>query len=128
MAEGETIRMRDLPDHLRAWFRGGEEAQPNVPGAAGRPALIDAQALRNAIRASDPIAAGSACEPYHNPAHVDFAKRAWMRVLIEEFYGDLSLIARYWDRSAEKTVRKLVHAYALGDELQAARRRKPRPA
>ena len=40
------------------------------------------------------------------------------------FTGDLTLIARYWDRSSEKTLRNLVREYGLADDLEKARRNK----
>ena len=33
----------------------------------------------------------------------------------------MSLIARYWDRSSEKTIRKLIRDCGLEDRLKAAR-------
>ena len=59
-------------------------------------------------------------------AHVEHAKRAYLAALIDELGGDLSLIASFWDRSSEKTLRKLVNEYGLTERLDAARERGPR--
>ncbi len=38
--------------------------------------------------------------------------------------GDLTRIARFWDRSSGKTIRKLIRAYGLAERLDAARAHK----
>jgi len=41
--------------------------------------------------------------------------------------GDFAKIGRLWDRGSEKTLRKLVREYGLGDALDAARSRQKDP-
>jgi hypothetical protein len=138
MAEGEEITAADLPSPVReyattgagplpAGARGSGEAPPAGDRARGPSTVIDVDALRRAIRSSDPVAAGRAQTPHEIPAHFAYAKRTYLETLIDEFGGDLSLIARYWDRSSPKTIRKLVRDCGLEERLKAARERAQRP-
>ena len=72
--------------------------------------------VRVAIRATNPGDVGE------SQAHVDFAKRIWLKTLIEELNGDLALIAKFWDRNAERTLRNLIKQYGLWDDLERARK------
>jgi len=138
MAEGNEITEADMPGPVREYVaaRGrGETAGPAEPVAAGKAKgkaidrgidkvidkVIDVEALREAIRSSDPVAAGKSARPHELPAHFAYAKRTYLETLIDEFGGDLSLIARYWDRSSEKTIRKLIRDCGLEETLKAAR-------
>jgi DNA-binding NtrC family response regulator len=127
-AEGAVIGLEDLPEPLR----GSLLQAPDPPGpasaeAAAAPAsVVDRDALRAALRSGGPPPSGRR-GPFHgDPRHIDHAKRAWLSTLIEEFDGDLALVARYWDRSSEKTLRGLVRSYGLEEALAVARTRRAR--
>ena len=79
------------------------------------------ESLRHYILATPTLqAAGS---PQDCPAHIEYAKRMWLKTLIDECHGDLALIARYWDRSSEKTLRNQIRHFGLQEQLAAARAR-----
>ena len=97
----------------------------NCPDAATSAGIIDVSALRRAVGSIDPVSVGADGALHETPGHIEHAKRVYLATLIDELGGDLSLIARYWDRSSEKTIRKLVRRYGLTGELEAARRSGP---
>jgi hypothetical protein len=55
---------------------------------------------------------------------VDYARREYMKALIEHCGGSLADIAKHWDRSSERTLLKLIREFDLEAELQAARRKR----
>jgi DNA-binding NtrC family response regulator len=126
MSDGEQIAAADFPPpvraHLAAESLDSGELE-DVHDMLVAP-VINHRALQQAIRASDPIALGSSDKPYAFPAHVMHARRAYLAALIEELHGDLSLISLFWDRSSEKTLRKMVQELDLTQQLEAARSRK----
>ncbi|MHC5057082.1 MAG: sigma 54-interacting transcriptional regulator [Planctomycetota bacterium] len=140
MAEGMEITAADMPPAVREAV-GGEEAEAAAKGAVRALAtesriltvresaspVIDVEALRRAIRETDPAAMGGSAPLYDIPAHFEHAKRTYLAALVEEFGGDLALIARFWDRSSEKTIRKLIRDSGLEDRLREARE-KGRPS
>ncbi len=129
MADGEEIGVADLPETVRAGMGGRPAAAPEKASApSAGPSVIDDETLRLAIRSSDPRAVGEAGRPHEIAAHIEYAKATWLAALIDECGGDLALIARFWDRSSEKTLRNLVRAYGLADRLAAARARASRGA
>ena len=83
--------------------------------------IIDAEALRRAIRSADPASISAGGAPHEVPAHLAHARRAYLAALIDELGGDLSLIARFWDGASQKTIRKLIEEYGLSEKLEAAR-------
>ncbi len=142
MADGVEITAADLPSPVREAV--GPEGMARERGKVAVRALatesrvmsaqeeaspvtdiINVEALRRAIRESDPVATGKSTSPHNIPAHFEYAKRTYLATLIDEFGGDLGLIARFWDRSSEKTIRKLIRDCGLGDLLQAAREKGP---
>ena len=132
MAPGDEIDVEHFPDALRQWLEGAASARaaaaPPTEAAGPDPASpIDEQSLRHAIRSARALAAGDEVARHEIPGHIESAKRVWLGVLIDELGGDLGLIARYWDRSSEKTLRKLLNSYGLADRLAAARRKKRSP-
>lgn len=86
--------------------------------------MIDCGLLSQAIRSTDIESVLRDKQPHEVPAHLDFAKRAWRTMLIDECDGDLLRIGAFWDRGSEKTLRKLVKSYGLSDRLEAARARR----
>ncbi len=134
---GETVRLREFPEAVRAALGDGAAAPPAPAGPVGAapsstgpavpaaPAgdLVDVSALRRAIRESDPVVAGTHERPWEIHAHIDHVKRLWLATLIDEFAGDLALIGKFWDRGSEKTLRNLVREYGLVEQLAAARAR-----
>ena len=134
MVESEVITVEDLPPVVQASCRGGKKAADPPPSDQARegsgPAplpgaaedVINVEVLRRQIRTTSP--ARSSSEAAHEiPAHIEYAKRTWLATLIDECGGDLALIARYWDRSSEKTLRNLIRSYGLTEQLAAARSR-----
>jgi DNA-binding NtrC family response regulator len=125
MAEGEAIGIGDFPEPLGTALRGSPPA-PAAPAAQSPPGVVDPAALRSALRTGFPPTGGRRSTHHGDPRHIDYAKRVWLATLIDEFGGDLTMAVRFWDRSSEKTLRALVKAYGLSEELAAARVRGPR--
>ena len=115
---------------MRSFLESGKTSVPLPPRAPSTAdgTTVDVEALRRAVRESDPKALAATDAPWEEVSHVSHAKRAYLSVLIDELGGDLPMIAKFWDRSAEKTIRKLVVDYGLTEELKAARARGPRAA
>ena len=93
---------------------------PPTRDASGSGRIIDPAALRRAISA----APDSPERPSHEWAgHIDYARREYLRALIEQYRGNLAELAKHWDRSSENTLLKLIRQFDLEDELRAARKR-----
>jgi DNA-binding NtrC family response regulator len=125
MSDGDQITPADFPPAVRAHL-AAETLAPSGPDVLHDPSVapvINQRALQQAIRASDPIAIGSSDKPYSFPAHVMHARRAYLAALIDELHGDLALISLFWDRSSEKTLRKMVHDLDLTAHLERVRSR-----
>jgi|GEM_PF-1840934 len=123
MGDTDLITLDDLPDGVRDALRAAPDPGPSSATQGPRSlegGVLDIEGLRRQIRATNPVDASGSV------AHVDFVKRLWLKTLIEECNGDLALIARYWDRSSEKTLRNLVREYGLQAELDRARGRPPK--
>jgi transcriptional regulator with GAF, ATPase, and Fis domain len=130
MAEGASIQLEDLPEAVIKSLRAAEEGELR-PGPVKQASIdesgtiaekiVDVEALRRAIRAAHPLELASAETPRRFPAHIDHARRVWLSTLIDECHGDLALIASFWDRGSEKTLRNLVRQLGLTDRLAAAR-------
>jgi DNA-binding NtrC family response regulator len=133
MAAGDEVTAADFPSPVRDCLgAGGPAREPAVvpPGddqaaPAGAGPVIDAEALRAAIRSTDPLSEAMVEHPEEVPAHFAHAKRVYLEALIDECGGDLALISRFWDRSSEKTMRKLVREMGLEEKLNLARSRRP---
>ena len=125
MGDGDTLALDDFPDAVRAFVSSGpiEISSISSPMPSTDDDVINLPALRTAIanRASSLTSKGEA--EHDNPAHIEYAKRTYLAALIDHFSGDLALVARFWDRSSEKTLRKLIRAYGLSERLDAARTR-----
>ena len=85
--------------------------------------IINVEALRRAIRSTGPASVDKSGAAHEIPAHLAHARRAYLAALIDELGGDLSLIAKFWDRTSRKTIRKLIKEYGLTGKLEAARLR-----
>ena len=120
-ADESAILPGDLPEALRgpSAAPGGATAglSSRVPG--GTADVIDANALRRAI-ASAP--SSPELETFECQAHIDYAKREYLKALIDHYHGDIGRIARHWDRSSENTLLKLIRELGLEDHLRAARK------
>jgi DNA-binding NtrC family response regulator len=122
MSSGKEIGLGDLPDSVRkslqspAPLAGGAAAQNGGDGAS----IIDVEGLRRLVRSSNAVAMGASAAPAEFPAHISAAKRVWLSILIDELRGDLSLIAQFWDRSSEKTLRNLIRELGLAEQLAQA--------
>lgn len=131
LVEGTRIRMEDLPQAVIDGVRGAPAGKPRpaatsstVPASKPAPAsgcVIDEEALRRSVRSCNPITVGTAECQADIVAHIEHAKRAYLGVLIDELGGDLALIAQFWDRGSDKTLRNLIRSYQLKDRLNAAR-------
>jgi DNA-binding NtrC family response regulator len=124
MSESEQITLTDFPAAIRGHLQGTRPA-PVLAQPAGQDGseIINLQALRRVLRASEPKAAAAASRKFELPAHIDYAKRIYLMALPDEFKGDLSLVGPFWDHHSEKTLRTLIQAYGLEAHRQAARRR-----
>jgi DNA-binding NtrC family response regulator len=124
MSDGPELTRADLPGALRTYLEDGASGAPAGAEAPRGGEVIDREALRRAIRSSGPLTAGKGAGAGQMPAHFEHAKRVYLETLIEEFAGDLGMIARFWDRSSEKTILKLIRDCGLESKLQEARARK----
>jgi DNA-binding NtrC family response regulator len=130
MSDTETLKLADFPAALRLSFQKGTQPAVAAPVSTGPPAeaaMIDAETLRLAIRATDISALKAANNKHELPCHIDFARKVYLAALIEECQGDLSVIGHYWDRHSEKTLRSLIKSYGLTERLHAARARAASP-
>ena len=119
MAETDMITFDTLKPALRDAIENAPDPGPRSEPSGPRileGGIVDVEALRRRIRATNPGDVGE------SQAHVDFAKRIWLKTLIEELNGDLALIAKFWDRNAERTLRNLIKQYGLWDDLERARK------
>jgi DNA-binding NtrC family response regulator len=124
MSDSDEISAGDFPPAIGAYLAGAStETESNGAIEPAVAPVINEPALRQAIRASDPIAMGSTDHAYRLPAHIMHARRVYLSALIDELHGDLALIGLFWDRTSEKTLRKLVRELGLSDQLAAARGR-----
>ncbi|MDP6634392.1 MAG: sigma 54-interacting transcriptional regulator [Phycisphaerae bacterium] len=112
------ITSADLFAGLRRPASSGASSTPDG-SVGGR--IIDPAALRLAISAA-PDSPESLS--HQRRGHIDYARREYLRVLIEHYHGNLAEIAKHWDRSSENTLLKLVRQFDLEDELHAARKQK----
>ena len=110
------ITSADLFAGLRRRASSGATSKPDA-SAGGR--IIDPAALRLAISAA-PDSPES--PPHQRGGHIDYARREYLKALIEHYHGNLAEIAKHWDRSSENTLLKLVRQFDLEDELHAARK------
>jgi len=117
MADSHLITEADLKEDVRQALATAPEHLPDEPAGVRKleGGVVDVEALRRHVRATKPL------ESEGTPAHVDFAKKVWLKTLIEECGGDLPTIACYWDRSSEKTLRNLIRGLGLWEELERAR-------
>jgi len=115
--DSPEIRPEDLSAQLRV--RAGGRTVSDRQSSTG---VIDSDALRNAL-ATRPR--GPVTESSEYPGHIDYARKEYLRVLIEHYHGDLHLIAEHWDRSSEHTLRKLIRRFGLTDHLRTARDNRP---
>lgn len=126
---GNVRELENALRHAVAFSEGAEVTPEDFPatviGAPARAAeqgvedVVDPAALRRALSAAPPVPEASSFEW---PAHVDYARRAYMRALIRHHHGDLRKIARHWNRSSENTLLKLIREFGLEEELRAARK------
>jgi len=126
MSDAEVLKQADLPSAIRTYFLTQPEGRP-APGDTSRAAaatrILDREALRLAIRASDARKVADTAKKHELPCHIDSIRKAHLAILIEECKGDLSLVRHYWDHGSEKTLRNLIRAYELADLLRAVRSR-----
>ena len=107
----------DLPEAL-------SKAAAGITSAAGalQAAVIDTEALARAISAAPPPPEQ---QSFEWRAHINYAKREYLRALIQHYHGDLKKIAQHWDRSSENTLRKLIREFCLEEDLREARQNTP---
>jgi len=108
-------------DDLPVVTRGPAPPTAATPATLEGSEVINGEALRRILAAAPTAPAG---KPFEWPGHVDYARRAYLKALIEHDQGDLRRIAKHWDRSSENTLLKLIRQFDLEDDLQAARRKR----
>ena len=126
MSDAEVLKLADLPSAIRTHFQTLPEGSPaptDTSRSAAANRIVDREALRLAIRASDPKVVAETTKKYELTCHIDSIRKTYLATLIEECNGDLSLIGHYWDHGSEKTLRSLIRAYDLVDLLYAVRSR-----
>jgi DNA-binding NtrC family response regulator len=116
LSDESAILPGDLPEALRSAPAGPEE-QARPPLAGGD--VINTGALRRAIASAPP---SPELKTFECQAHIDYAKREYLKALIDHYRGDISQIARHWDRSSENTLLKLIRELGLEEHLRAARK------
>ncbi len=126
LAEGTELTAADFPPEVEQALRDPLVEYelgpaPAMPRRSATSPLVDLQALRDTLRAHGDVPPSAL--PPDLPGHIEQIKRMWLGVLIDELGGDLSRIAYYWDRGSEKTLRNLIRAYGLTEELASARAR-----
>ncbi len=122
MCDSQTLKLTDFPEAVRTAFGSAPRAEPTcLSGVSARTEIIDRQALRLAIRASDPKFAGENPAGQLASCHIDYARKVYLEALIEECHGDLALIGHYWDHHSEKTLRALIQRFGLVESLHRAR-------
>ena len=114
-SDGEAVEPDDLPEAVR---QGARQAT-SLGNAGGSGFVVDASAL---VRTLNSEARSADTPTYEWPGHIDYAKREYLRTLIEHCGGRLGEIAKYWDRSSEHTLLKQVREFGLEGELREARR------
>jgi len=117
-AEGSEVQPADFPSPV-----SGLAAPPSdspLTHHASRVAgnVIDPQALRGALATPQP----PGTHQHEWPAHIDYAKREYLKALIDHYGGDVARIAGHWDRSSENTLLKLIRELGLEEHLRAARK------
>jgi DNA-binding NtrC family response regulator len=93
--------------------------QMTAPSGPHGDSIVNSQALGRILASPAPNPEG---KTFLWPGHIDYARRAYLKALIEHHQGDLHEIAKHWDRSSENTLLKLIRQFELEEQLQAARR------
>ncbi len=121
-SRGSSIEKRDLPEYMT---KASTKRVPTpVSGDQAAPvsdAVIDYAALCRALGEADTLPRAKNDTASH-PWHIDYAKKVYLRALIQHCKGNLRRITTYWDCTSERTVRTLVKRFGLWDELEQARR------
>lgn len=118
-SQGSELELRDLPEHL-------QKSKPPAASVVRRSALaagteiINYDNLCRALSESDSVPVASGDTTSH-PWHVDFAKKTYLRALIQHSGGNLRKILAFWDCDSEKTLRGLIKSYGLWEDLEKAR-------
>jgi DNA-binding NtrC family response regulator len=118
-ADGTEITPADMPKPIQEAPASRKEAAERPSRAGG--VVVNTESLRSVL---DTVPPAPDAPSYCWPGHIDYARREYMKVLIEHCSGNLGEIARHWDRSSERTLLKLIREFDLEDELQAARKRR----
>ncbi|MHC5039665.1 MAG: sigma 54-interacting transcriptional regulator [Planctomycetota bacterium] len=114
-AEGDWVRAEDLPPPI-----GGPPAATGTGDrATGAGKIVNGEAL---LRSLPVLPAPEDAPAFVWPCHIDYARREYLKALIQHHRGNLGKIAKHWDRSSENTLLKLIREFDLEDELKAARK------
>ncbi|MDP6542605.1 MAG: sigma-54 dependent transcriptional regulator [Phycisphaerae bacterium] len=111
------VSLDDLPTATKSQVRGEISPRTALEGDG----VINSEVLRGVLSRSTPPPEG---EPHEWSGHIDYARRAYLMVLIEHHQGDLREIALHWDRSSENTLLKLIRQFGLEEQLQTARQKR----
>jgi DNA-binding NtrC family response regulator len=121
-SQGDEIDLHDLPDHLAKAAPPQNGPRSPLPARDG-PAddvinfskLCELLAKRHELSFSPKDTA-------QVPCHIDYAKKLYLRALIQECRGNLREMTTFWDRDSEHTLRALIKSFGLWDELERARK------
>ncbi len=123
-SKGPVIELRDLPDTVRKATFEPARARASAPADLPANGVVDEPMLRHLLAQQDrPVISGDTADC---PVHVDYARKIYLRALIDHCHGNLRLISMHWDRESQRAVRASIERFGLVDTLEAARRREAR--
>ena len=105
-------------EYSRAWVAAGAGAVAQTSPEGSH--VVDSNLLRRVLVSPPP----GNLKPFEWQGHVDYARREYMKALIERYNGDLREIAGHWNKSSKSTLLKLIRDFQLEDELHAARKKR----
>ncbi|HXX94068.1 MAG TPA: sigma 54-interacting transcriptional regulator [Planctomycetota bacterium] len=119
---GEKIELHDLPDRMRAAARGPIARSAPAEPAPAAPAdeVIHAGRLSELLSRRNEMPLVKS-DTSNCPWHIDYAKKVYLRALIQACHGNLREMTAYWDCDSEHTLRSLIKRFGLWDDVEKAR-------
>jgi DNA-binding NtrC family response regulator len=121
-SQGEGIAIQDLPEYLTK-SAPPETSRRTPPSASESLAeeVINYSKLCKLLARRAELSFSSQ-DTAKVPCHIDYAKKVYLRALIQECRGNLREMTTFWDRDSENTLRALIKSFGLWDDLEKARR------
>ena len=111
---GPEVSAGDLPEQVAC------SESRSVETEHGPRRIIDGELLRQELKK---CASSREGPTYLNPGHIDYARREYLRALIEVYQGSIQDIAAHWDRVNTKTVKGQITKLGLETEFEQARKK-----